>query len=61
VRSLYLENYYGFSGSWGRTSYIDFQNAPIPPGPDFKYLPREIDTEKAYQQLMIVADSCRNN
>jgi hypothetical protein len=58
TRSLYQEHYYGFSGSWGRTSYIDFQNGPIPPGPDFKYLPRETNLEKAYFQLKQASEKC---
>jgi hypothetical protein len=58
TRSLYNESYYGFSGSWGRTSYIDFQNGPIPPGPDFKYLPREMDVEKAYHNLKKSMEAC---
>lgn len=58
TRSLYQEPYYGFSGSWGRTSYIDFQNGPIPPGPDFKYLPRETDVEKASLQLKEASEKC---
>lgn len=40
LRPLVQEAYYGFSGSWGRTSWIHFMNAPLGPGPLFKYLPR---------------------
>lgn len=58
TRSLYNEPYYGFSGSWGRSSYVDFQNGPIPPGPDFKYLPREMNTEKAFLELQKSAATC---
>lgn len=58
TRSLYQEPYYGFSGSWGRTSYIDFQNGPISPGPDFKYLPRETNLEKAHLQLKRASEKC---
>ena len=58
TRSLYQEPYYGFSGSWGRTSYIDIQNGPLPPGPDFKYLPRETNSEKAFTQLKQDYDKC---
>jgi hypothetical protein len=39
LRPLVQEPYYGFSGSWGATSFIHWMNAPLAPGPDFKYLP----------------------
>ena len=58
TRSLYNEPYYGFSGSWGRTSYVEFQNGPIAPGPDFKYLPREMNLEKAVQQIKQAYENC---
>lgn len=58
TRSLYTEAYYGFSGSWGRSSYVDFQNGPIPPGPDFKYLPREMNVDKAFLELQKSAAAC---
>lgn len=45
VRPAVKEPYYGFSGSWGRTSFIHWMNGPIPPGPEFKYLPRSSDTQ----------------
>ena len=60
TRYLPKEPYYGFSGSWGRTSYVDFQNGPIPPGPDFKYLPRETEKAAAKKSFARVASGCSN-
>lgn len=39
LRPLVKEPYYGFSGSWGATSFVHWMNGPLPPGPKFKYLP----------------------
>jgi hypothetical protein len=60
MRPVEKENFYGFSGSWGRTSYVYFQNAPIPPGPHFKYLPADANIERAASEFKKVISECSN-
>lgn len=58
MRPIEKENFYGFSGSWGRTSYIYFQNAPIPPGPHFKYLPADAKIERSLKNFKKIISDC---
>jgi len=58
MRPVEKENFYGFSGSWGRTSYVYFQNAPIAPGPHFKYLPADANIERAANDFKKVVKNC---
>ncbi len=60
LRPIEKENFYGFSGSWGRTSYVYFQNAPIPPGPHFKYLPADANVERALKNFKKIVSDCSN-
>jgi hypothetical protein len=57
MRPLMREPYYGFSGSWGATSFVHWMNGPIPPGPRFKYLPRTVP-ESARAQWNDFIASC---
>lgn len=58
VKPLVKEDFFGFSGSWGKTSFIYFQNAPIPPGPKFKYLPTEMNADSALADYLKARNSC---
>lgn len=49
MRALTKESYYGFAGSWGRTSFIHWMNGPISPGPNFKFLPASEEKESRNQ------------
>lgn len=55
LRPVTEEPYYGFSGSWGRTSFVNWMNGPIPPGPQFKYLPRSTDKQAAEDWKILTA------
>lgn len=57
LRALVKEPFYGYSGSWGRTSFIHWMNAPIPPGPKFKYLPGA-SVEAASEQWQNFIKTC---
>lgn len=57
LRPLVREPYYGFSGSWGATSFVHWMNGPIPPGPKFKFLPG-VEPEKARAQFNEFIASC---
>lgn len=57
LKALVQEPYYGFSGSWGRTSFIHWMNGPISPGPNFKFLPASDDV-KSREQWIRFQESC---
>lgn len=61
VRPIEKESFYGFSGSWGSTSYVYFQNAPIPPGPHFKYLPADTNVEQSVADFKNILRECSLN
>lgn len=49
LRALVKEPYYGFSGSWGETSFIHWMNGPVSPGPNFKFLPASEEAQSRSQ------------
>ena len=61
MRPIVKENFYGYSGSWGRTSFVHFQNAPLPPGPHFKYLPADDNLERSIRSFQKTESECREN
>jgi hypothetical protein len=59
MRPIVKENFYGYSGSWGETSYVYYQNAPLPPGPHFKYLPADTNLTKAVNDFKRILKDCQ--
>ncbi len=57
---LVKQNFYGFSGSWGRTEFSYFQSGPLPPGPEFKYIPSETNRVKALDEFQHALKECEN-
>lgn len=57
---LVSQNFYGFSGSWGRTSFAYYQSGPLPPGPEFKYIPTETNRAKAVQEFQQALKECED-
>jgi hypothetical protein len=58
MRPIVKENFYGFSGSWGETSYVYYQNAPLPPGPHFKFLPADGNLENSVSDFKKILKDC---
>ena len=58
MRPVVKESFYGFSGSWGASSFIHFQTAPIAPGPQFKYLPAQTNVNLALRDFKNAAAVC---
>lgn len=57
---LVNQSFYGYSGSWGRTSFAYFQSGPLPPGPEFKYIPAEINRAKALREFQQALKECED-
>jgi hypothetical protein len=47
LRPLSGEPYAAFSGRWGRKSFLPWNNGPISPHPERKFLPRKTDAKEA--------------
>ncbi len=60
LTALVNQNFYGYSGSWGRTTFSYFQSGPLPPGPEFKYIPSETNRAKALKEFNLAIKGCEN-